>query len=55
MRLIISLKVQYFEDKQIRGVAQLIECIVWDDEAAGLSPATPTNRVLKNVYTKYTR
>lgn len=27
----------------IRGVAQLIECIVWGYEAAGLSPAIPTN------------
>lgn len=25
-----------------RGVAQLIARLVWDQEAAGLSPATPT-------------
>ena len=27
-----------------RGVAQLIERVVWDHEAAGLSPVTPTRR-----------
>ena len=26
----------------LRGVAQLVECAVWDREVAGSSPATPT-------------
>lgn len=33
-------------DHQYRGVAQLIERVIWDHEAAGLSPVTST--ILKN-------
>lgn len=31
----------YLYDKY-RGVVQLAECVVWDHEVAGSSPATPT-------------
>ena len=30
-----------------RGVAQLVECAVWDREVAGSSPATPTCSIIK--------
>ena len=26
-----------------RGVIQLVECVVWDHDAAGSSPVAPTN------------
>lgn len=33
-----------------RGVIQLVECVVWDHDAAGSSPVTPTkNFKLKNL------
>lgn len=33
-----------------RGVIQLVECVVWDYDAAGSSPVTPTkNFKLKNL------
>ena len=33
-----------------RGVIQLVECVVWDHDAAGSSPVTPTkNSKLKNL------
>lgn len=28
-----------------RGVAQMVECLAWDQEVAGSSPAAPTMRV----------
>ena len=35
----------YYPNIIFRGVAQLIERVVWDHEAAGLSPVTPTTRL----------
>lgn len=29
-----------------RGVAQLVECAVWDREAAGSSPVSPTMKII---------
>ncbi len=31
-----------------RGVAQLVECLVWDQDAAGSSPVTST--IAKNIF-----
>lgn len=33
----------YYNGKAFRGVAQLVACLVRDQEAAGSSPATPTS------------
>ena len=27
---------------EVRGVAQMVECLVWDQDAAGSSPVTST-------------
>lgn len=34
-----------------RGVIQLVECVVWDHDAAGSSPVTPTNSPPLNIRT----
>lgn len=33
-----------------RGVAQLVERVVWDHEAEGSSPFAPTNSLLQGVF-----
>ena len=31
---------------RVRGVAQMVECLVWDQDAAGSSPVTSTTKNL---------
>ena len=39
----VNMQVRVLSPRQLRDVVQLIERSVWDREAAGLSPAIPTN------------
>ena len=32
----------YYKSKNQRCVAQLVECLVWDQDVAGSNPVTPT-------------
>ena len=43
--LIKKVKISLFENKisSFRGVAQLVARVVWDHQAAGSNPVTPTN------------
>ena len=44
--LIKKVKISLFENKisSFRGVAQLVARVVWDHQAAGSNPVTPTIR-----------
>lgn len=49
--LIKKVKISLFENKisSFRGVAQLVARVVWDHQAAGSSPVTPTRQGLEPI------
>ncbi len=48
--LIKKVKISLFENKNssFRGVAQLVARVVWDHQAAGSNPVTPTSLNVHN-------